>query len=336
MTARHIRSDLYMLVLMLGPGLASAGAYAQTLEKGHICPVIEANTPANSEFCIANRSPNPADSSLVIVSRSGTSQQVFLIRLDQPRGGNCAPITSDPRAYLCVKLEYEAPPNYNAICDFQAPYFWSCADGRTGKYYNSASNVVTPGPGGVHPVPTERFYEATRGLEIGDFSVEELGNVLVYRGQLASDGIPLRLRTSTEATPTMKVREPAAQTIALRVALDRATAEGVKLEDLRALGTDGRFIAETAGILRFYGTATDCEGQCVGRPLLNQTDFESRLAGLGAVVPIERLVGRDLVKVRAQLIGRLLLGSIPLPGIDSDIEAMRIVQPVAFLILNWS
>ena len=338
MMRRYDCSPTVLRVLVAGFVQLTASASAQPIEVRDLCKVIEARTAANTEVCLTNRSPKPIDHSYVMIARNSSRYHVFLLRSDLTAGGSCRPASGAFSSFRCIEYTFETPPDFDAICTFPDVGHLDCVsgEGRKGWYYNNASNFVTSGPGGVQHGPTERFFVAARGLEAGDVSAEELGDTLVYRGESSSDGIPLRLRRGTNATLTLQVREPAAENTALKAALDRATAKGVKLEDIRALGTEGRFIAETDGILSFYGTATDCEGQCERRPLLSQADFESRLTSLGAAVPIERLVGQDLVKVRAQLIDRLLLGSAPLPEIDAGIEAMRIVQPVAFLILNWS
>ena len=341
MTLRHIRCDVSALVLLLGPGLQTVAADTRILVKDHICPVIESKTPTNSEFCIANRSPAPADGSLVIVSRNGTDQKVFLIRLDKSLGGNCAPTSSVQREFLCIELKHKTPPKYDKICDFQSFYSWTCEGKQKGKYHNSGRVAVGYEIGGVNKEPSERFYKATRGIDDGDYSAEELlDNALVYRGQPDADSVPLRLSKGAEATSTelLPVRGPAAQSTALNLALKRVETERVQLKDLRALGTEGRFIAENAGTWQFYGAATDCDGQCGVRPLLSQSDFERRLATIGDIVAIERTAELDqkqLQRLRDQLIDRLLMGSTPLPEIDTHLNDMRIVQPVAFLILDW-
>lgn len=322
----------YLLVACIAEVI---GAAAQTLEKEQICPAVEAVAPSDAEFCIANRSPNPTDGSVVIVSRSSAEQNVLLIRLDQPRGGNCAPTFGISRAYQCVTLTFETPPDYDAICNFRSPYFWRCDGGPLGKYYNVASNMVPPGPGGVHPVSTERFYAAARGLKTDDHSVEELRGALVYRHRPDPSHVSLRVVRGADLTPSLIVRTEAAERTSLGPTLDRILSAGVALADVRGLGMEGRFTSESTGVLHFHGTASDCEGQCLIRPLLTQTEFENRLSVLNARVVVERLSGADLVKLRQMMTERLLMGEMPLRDVDRVLETARIRQPPAFLVLDW-
>jgi len=120
------------------------------------------------------------------------------------------------------------------------------------------------------------------------------------------------------------------------LALDHINTAGVRLADVRKLGTEGRFVSETGATLWFHGANTDCDGQCDKRPLLHQSDFEHRLATLNAIVEIERTAGTNLVRLRNQLIDRLLMGATPLAGVDADLERARIGQPPEFLVLDWN
>ncbi|WP_418024655.1 hypothetical protein ACNKFW_01990 [Paracoccus sp. TD-10] len=309
---------------------------AQQIFVDDLCEVIETTTPPDAKVCLTNRSPNPSDHSYVMIARSNMGEHVFLLRSDLAPGGGCRPSAGVFSSFLCVELDFETPPNFDAACTFErVPGICGSGSSREAWYYNAASNTVPPGSGGVHEGPTERFFVAARTLENGDAMVEELGDVFIYRGSPSLDRTPLRVSDGTIATPRLNAYTQATRSSALSITLDRMDAAGVQLDELRDIGTEGRFLSETGGEYLFHGTGTDCDGACGARRVLTQSEFEARLGALSASVGIETLAGIDLSMLRRQLIDRLLMGSTPIAEIDDALDASRIVQPVAFLVLDW-
>lgn len=312
-----------VMSLLAGPSFA--------LGNDDFCAILERYTPPNTEGCLANAAPDPGDGSFVYLTRNGSDIRALLLRDDLGAGGDCRP-TSDSifTGSLCITFDYEVAPDYGSICDYPRVQI-ECSDVVYRSQVVNGALLTSSRVGGFNEAPSERFFEAARGLQSGDVAAQEIGETVVYKGPADATGRYLRLSRGADVSPSMRVRPLVDDRVEIAEALNAIDAAGVSLANVVAIGLEGRFIARVGGTLTFHGTNTDCEGECSARELLDDAAFASRLSDWSTQVQIETPTGdlRDL------LIDRLLLGTLAHSAVDVPLEAARVRQPPALLLLKW-
>lgn len=312
--------------------LSAIAGQSQPLENDDFCAILQAHMEAGTQGCLANAAPYPADGSYVYLTQKGADLRVLLLRADLGAGGDCRPSKdSFFRDNLCITLDYETAPNHAEICTF-AGHPSDCSDGlRRSKYAQAKPGVTPTTVGGHHPAPSERFFVAARGLKAGDVAVQEIGGAIAYKAAIGANGRPVRLFRDGDVTPALRLRAPADNRAALYAALTAIEAAGVTLSDVVAVGLAGRFIARDGGSLIFHGISTDCGGACSAREVLDAAAFDARIADWSAEVAIET----PSADLRDLLMDRLLLGPQPHAPVDDALDAARVRQAPALLLLNW-
>jgi len=319
---------LALVALLCGtlPGALAA------LSTEDLCEILLEHTPEGTEGCLANFAPEPSDGSFVLLTTNGSDIRALLLRSDLGPGGDCRPSNGLFASSLCVTFEYESPPDVAAICTYR-PVKSLCLDSNSSSQYAVSNASSATAVGGINPTPSESFFEAARGFEHGDVALQEVGGILVYKGETSIDGRTLRLSRSGDQSPSLRVRSLVDDRPVIGQAIAAIDAKGYAFADIVAIGTEGRFISRTAGTLIFHGTPDDCGGSdaCSERELLDEMTFDARLAHWSEAVAIES-PSSDL---RTLLVDRLLLGTAPYVPVDEALDSARVRQPPALLLLNW-
>lgn len=316
---------VFVMSVLTGPVLA--------LSNDDFCPILWSYTPPNTEGCLANAAPDPSDGSFVYLTRNGSDIRALLLRDDLGAGGDCRP-TSDSifTGSLCITFDYEVAPDYDAICTYPSvPTACSNTAYESIRVDGTNLTISESQVGGFNEAPSERFFEAARGLQFGDVAAQKIGTVVVYKGPADATGRYLRLSRGADASPSIRVRILVDDRGELAAALDEIDAAGVPLANVVAIGLEGRFIAHVGGTITFYGTDADCGGECTAREMLDDAAFASRLSEWSTQVQIET----PTANLRDLLIDRLLLGRLTHPPVDDPLEAARVRQPPALLLLKW-
>lgn len=313
--------------------LSAVAGQSQPLENEDFCAIMEAHMEAGTLGCLANAAPTPADGSYVYLTQKGADLRVLLLRADLGAGGDCRPsVDSFFHDNLCITLDYETPPDYAAICTFVQKSETVCLPSPSTSKYATAKPGITPTTvGGHHPAPSERFFAAARGIETGDVAVQEIGRAIAYKAAVGANGRSLRLHRDGDVTPVLRLRSPVDNRATLSAGMTAIDAAGVALSDVVAIGLAGRFVVRDGGSLIFHGTSTDCGGKCSARELLDAAAFDARIADWSAEVAIET----PSADLRDLLLARLLLGTQPYSPVDDALDAARVRQAPALLLLNW-
>lgn len=326
MNPLFIRSTVAVVVCCISPGSLAA------LSNDDLCAILTEHTPDGTEGCLANIAPEPSDNSFIFLTRNGSDVRALLLRSDLNSGGDCRPSKGKFAGSLCVTFDYESPPDFDAICPNSATKI-ECRPSTSTSKFAIISAGSTTAVGGVNPAPSEPYFIAARGLEAGDVSLQQVGDTLIYKGSASADGRTLRLSRADDRSPSMWVRPLVDVKDVLAQAITAINAKGIAFANVVAIGTEGRFISIDADKLVFHGTPDDCGGGsvCREREILDEGAFDARLAAWTEAVPIESISG----ELRQLLMEKLLLGVEPYEPLDKALDAARVRQPPALLLLKW-
>ncbi len=314
---------LLALSMLAGPVLA--------LGNDDFCAILQTYTPENTEGCLANAAPDPSDGSFVYLTRNGSDVRALLLREDLGAGGDCRPTEKSIfTGSLCITFDHDVAPDYDSICAYPRVRI-ACNNVAYRSQIVNGANLTTSRVGGYNEAPSHRFFEAARGLKSGDVAAQEIGTTVVYKGPADATGRNLRLSRGMDASTAMPSRPPVDDRAQITAALDAIDAAGVALADVVAIGLEGRFVARVGGALTFYGTDADCGGECSARVMLDDAAFAARLSDWSTQVQIET----PTADLRALLIDRLHLGTLAHAPVDEGLEAARVRQPPALLLLKW-